>query len=459
MIKSLLYMNIKSSPKTYISDKSGELQSSDFLNHNISVSSLVIITKYMYFYLPANLNLSEKLKSIDKKEVKFLEQYYYFITRISSNKIYNKKNKDDYVHLKFDYLRNIINDRRIIKVRDNLIKMNILEVNHSYQVGNYSKSFKLTDEYANTRSFSKHLISSNLTNKIHKNSFSDFSNNIDKTINLEDVLNNNNISMLTTTYDSYFFSKYKSLIEDITIEEKQVKDYLETLNLDNKQYYNYSEAIERFIDKDFYIKIDIRSGRVYTNITNFPSVLRKFLKYKNNELIEIDIANSQPLLFSLLLDDSKKDVRLFKGLCESGIFYDYFLEKYNKKFEVNKDRSEFKKMFFHKVIFCKKYMNEVYPESKFFKTIFPNVWKSIYSMKVEDYKNLPRQLQKKEADIIIYTVAKELLENNIPVFTIHDSILTIKENVSSVKTKLLKVFESDYNIIPTLTIKGDYLCH
>lgn len=58
--------------------------------------------------------------------------------------------------------------------------------------------------------------------------------------------------------------------------------------------------IRAIADGDFFTVAD-RFGRFHTNLTNLKASLRPFLRYRESKLVNLDIANSQPMVFSLLL--------------------------------------------------------------------------------------------------------------------------------------------------------------
>src|SRR5271157_3223883 len=58
--------------------------------------------------------------------------------------------------------------------------------------------------------------------------------------------------------------------------------------------------IQRIVNGDFFTVVD-RFGRFHTNLTNLKATLRPFLRYRNSHLVNLDIANSQPMIFYLLL--------------------------------------------------------------------------------------------------------------------------------------------------------------
>ena len=58
--------------------------------------------------------------------------------------------------------------------------------------------------------------------------------------------------------------------------------------------------IQRIVNGDFFTVVD-RFGRFHTNLTNLKATLRPFLRYRDSHLVNLDLANSQPMIFCLLL--------------------------------------------------------------------------------------------------------------------------------------------------------------
>jgi hypothetical protein len=135
------------------------------------------------------------------------------------------------------------------------------------------------------------------------------------------------------------------------------------------------------------------------------------------------------------------DVALFIRLCEVGELYRYLSDSWDKHAD------EFKKTFFANVFYPSTskalHKNNGDNLAQRFKHDFPNVWQVLVYHKQDNYKKLPRQMQRLEADIMIGEVVKWFAENKpaVPIFTIHDSILTTKANVLSVRWKIREAFE------------------
>lgn len=62
-------------------------------------------------------------------------------------------------------------------------------------------------------------------------------------------------------------------------------------------------SVDYINTKTFFFKVDAIAGRVHTNITNLSRDLRCFLNYEGKQLINIDISNSQPFLFNILIQE------------------------------------------------------------------------------------------------------------------------------------------------------------
>jgi hypothetical protein len=209
-----------------------------------------------------------------------------------------------------------------------------------------------------------------------------------------------------------------------------------------------------------------RQGRVHTNLANLKSEFRSFLSVGGKHLIILDLKNSQPLLFSLLLkncfslpppslslydvrassESDKKaqelrrkvgfqclptdDAKTFIELCERGTFYEWVMGHLKVPRE---QRDAFKPHFFGRIFYSKrKRLNE---EQKTFQALFPTPWKLLQHLKRADPRNAPLELQRLEAEVVIAGAAAEVMRRfpQAPVYTIHDAILTTGEWVNRVE--------------------------
>ena len=104
-------------------------------------------------------------------------------------------------------------------------------------------------------------------------------------------------------------------------------------------------------------------------------------------------------------------------------------------------RSEFKQMFFADVFFGRN--QAVTPLTELFRREFPAVSGFIQSEKVGDYRVLAQHMQRAESRFVIDIVCRRLMEfhRDIPIITVHDSILTVREHAATVKRIMVEEFQ------------------
>jgi hypothetical protein len=213
-------------------------------------------------------------------------------------------------------------------------------------------------------------------------------------------------------------------------------------------------AVQFIRDKVWHFS-DCPYGRVHSNVTNLKSGLRQFLRIAGKPLVNLDIRNSQPLIFALILQrhygplaGMPDDARRYVELCQEGKFYDVLMIEAG----IPPDRrSDFKRRFFAHVFFC-----ENWPETesaKAFGAAFPSVYAVVRREKEPDYTELAKNLQRAESGLMIGGVATRLMNEapQIPVLTIHDSIMTTPEHAETVRSVMLEEF-AKAGLRPTIKV-------
>jgi hypothetical protein len=171
--------------------------------------------------------------------------------------------------------------------------------------------------------------------------------------------------------------------------------------------------------------------------------------------VNVDIVNSQPLLlipslfpsirctFDVYFGDVGLDLLKYKQLVESGILYDYMMERSGET-----DRAAFKERFFRETLFGRK-------TSKLFCNLFPTIAAELMKIKSKDYRNLARIMQRTESKLMITKICGRLMQDYPDVFiaTIHDSILTTQDNVSKIQEIILEEF-AEYGLSPTIRVES-----
>lgn len=237
-------------------------------------------------------------------------------------------------------------------------------------------------------------------------------------------------------------------------------------------------------DGDYHFKIDDFGRRLHTPITNLKKKYRDFLIYDDERLVEVDIQTSQPFLLIKLLIDEVVDkspkfeyelenihtnhdkinlVNSYAELEGLGQFledvllndlYSVIKEVYYKERGMDISRELFKQPVFE-FLFGKTAKN--HPLYMVFQERYPFVVKYLESIKENDYREISRRLQRFESNLILKKVCNEISKErpDMPIFTIHDSILTTESNVDYLKWTMIRVITKEVGFEPTLSNKPD----
>jgi hypothetical protein len=371
--------------------------------------------KYLYHFIPEKFEYLTKTKTVPHKEFKLKTSYllniiheiilkYYFTSR-------NYIDIDPEEEIKFNLWSLILRRKYGMNYHlylDYLVQNGFITMVSNYYVGKKAKTYKLN--------------------------FFDFN-------TIKDV----------KTVDNILIKKYSKeyLIEAITerdtgpidpvMKKRLAEDlyhikinYEKSLKLLNDQkskgdieinkYFKNKHSVECIKNNHLFFVFD-EYGRFHSNFTILKKEIRQnFLKIDNDEVVEIDIRNSQPLFLALLLqeemDPTDPEINNYIWLVREGLFYDYFLSHNS-----NLTRSDVK-LLTYKVLFGHNGINSV--ENKIFKTVFPKIYEYILDFKKVNgnYKFLAHTLQKMESDFMFGKVVKELYDTipDIKLFTVHDSV-------------------------------------
>jgi hypothetical protein len=197
-------------------------------------------------------------------------------------------------------------------------------------------------------------------------------------------------------------------------------------------------------------------GRFHTTLTSLRRGARRFLTYRGEPLVGLDVRNSQPLVFALLLRkelgslDRYDDVRLYVELCQKGDFYEYLAGEWEIH---DMDRSTFKTQFFKLVFFAK---SSDIPAFVAFCRGFPKVGEVVRRLKPEGNEaHLAQELQRAEANLILGQICTRLartLPPEAPVFTIYDSLLTTPRWAETIRQTMLEEFAA-HDVTPTINFE------
>jgi hypothetical protein len=300
---------------------------------------------------------------------------------------------------------------------------------------------------------------------------------------------------------------------DIEKARQLLYDYFKTISKDEARNKapSYFYKLNEFQRDEYLYNYDFKGGwRFYSILTNMSRKLREFVHYDGKSFVNVDISNSQPFcLLSLfqeefyttekparlgimdaaangdvninylnlkqyiLGDNLGSDFDLFKMLLVNGGLYEYMSKKFFKKFPDDcKVVSNIKKHNKHRDIGfsfsrrenIKQFMLLImYSSNKFnneaisyFNNLFPSVGEFLkIAKKNRNKKDFPVALQRIESEMVINNACNKitLTHTEIPIFTLHDSIITTEGHENTVKKILNDEIVKYIGLEPNLKIE------
>jgi hypothetical protein len=373
-------------------------------------------TKYLYQFIPQKFEYLIKTKVIEYKGVNLKTAYLINIIHELMLKFYfSNRNYIDLApneDIKFNLWSSILRKKygmHYNKYMEYLTDIGFISMTSDYYVGKKAKTYRINPFEINT-------IKKVKTNDaiLAKKSTKEYL-----------------MQSITSYCNSPINPKIrKKLVDDLY--HVQI-DYEKSINLLNdlkkngeieiNKFYKNLHSVESIKSNNLFFKFD-EYGRFHTNFTILKREIRQnFLKIDNEEIIEIDIGNSQPLFLSLLLQEEMEpddpEINNYIWLVRQGLFYEHIINNFN-----NLSRSDVK-LLTYKVLFGHNGINST--ENKIFQSLFPKIYDYIIEYKNvnDNYKSMAHILQRMESDFIFGKVITEIYEKvpGIRLFTVHDSIL------------------------------------
>lgn len=268
-----------------------------------------------------------------------------------------------------------------------------------------------------------------------------------------------------------------------------------------RQYNSALLNIEKIAAGALRISVDHKGFRLHSPLSTLRSSLRNCLVYNGLELVSIDICNCQPYLISLLLNPSfwirdsitdalhiddlyslNKTLQLssrssiimiaergemqassgfevYRELVRGGQFYDHMATLIGNETETETgktDRKAIKTMLFQVLFTDNRFIGQEEAEPKrLFKSQFPGVYQLLNEIKKTGKNHLPILLQQIESHLVLKVISKRIARENpsLPLFTIHDSIVTTAGNEKYVQGIVLQELEEAVGFAPQLKVE------
>lgn len=305
---------------------------------------------------------------------------------------------------------------------------------------------------------------------------------------------------LTIEYKEAFESTKKNYIGESNIRRKNKRIY--AMKAISNNYWSYSR--------------EGNDDRLHSILTSLPKELRKFIKYNKEELISYDIKNCQPFIYSALLKQlinynknlklnksninnkyynkyaftmsdlfsnqlNKKELQVFIDQVIDGTFYEKYGEILYKEqllsidinnkcylvptIEMNKNPYNTKKVFDSKRSAAKYIiLKTLFSSEKYYHTIikvFEKHYSEVYRVtqfikKSSDNKAFfPILLQNIEANFLLDYCTKHIADKypDMPLLTIHDSIITTRKFEEILKDEFEKHLKMYFGLQPKLEVE------
>ncbi len=472
---------------------------------------------YKYGRVPSNLNMVELLEGVDGNKTKkqyLKDGIVYFLSKLSKDNYSQFKKDEGFVILNEEILSNVIGKDRpsiIVKI---LISNDVVEVKN-YRNGHQSRSYRLKEPYITTI-FNEVEFSERIKNKlweyhlkreemdsgtqINNISYTHVFNQFKKNRIQIDI---SNMNIFLKNLGIQLINKHQHL------KKEQYHTYSSILN-----YIGKSIEIAKDINEDkFRMSIANSNKRFHSNLTSLPKIIRPFLTINGDSIGEVDLNASQPYILSTILNDnfilndsnylnlkniypelytdfinlktavpsnkkgnpnymlgiyfSDKELQGLKEFSEFDFSKDFYQHITNKGWETNPEYMSSKKKFRDGRDYIKKHImtllfdkNKTHRNNdsvvKLVKLVYPELNELVERFYVTySQRDISVLLQRVESFLMLQNVCLKIekINQSIPYFTIHDSIITNTNYLETVKTIVQETINNITVKTPGLKIK------
>lgn len=287
--------------------------------------------------------------------IKHIWKLYYILTIIYRGR-WNKSNDEDdynYTIINIKNLRIIVGDKFATKAMRLLIRLGIIYSDRHYIRGYKSKGYNFTKIYD---AFFKPVdapqspsVPPRVLSRIPR-------------INLQ------------TPEHRFLFEN----LQRISLHPSVKEFFAQFKHKSARQNDYYNRSVEFINNKDWSFFYDNVTGRVFNNVTSLPKLLRPYLLLDGQPVIEIDVANCQPLLLLSLYGESDSYEReKYESVVLTGMFYE---SVNNLQKQPYPEREQAKKAVYRRILFGS-LKQKRYNLYKAFATLFPILDKKIDEIK------------------------------------------------------------------------------
>jgi hypothetical protein len=438
----------------------------------------------LYGKIPRGIDIDGLLSNLraNKTKMEFIRNgLVYMIARIHDEQLKNENDK--FILLNHKTLERIIgkgDGDRVSLIKDILLSWNIIEVDGTYHSRHKSLGYKITNDYL-TEDVIKYPYGERIS-KIIKELLVEKNEWDEHEIELTDT---DQYNYINNQFDKHQLTWCNSVYDDLkSIGHEVLESFDRKRGLKNQSIISllsYIGQLVRYINdidnRNYHCSISPSNNRFNSVLTSTPKQLRPYLRINGYSLVEADITSSQPYLLSCILNDRFENEKQngFNLITLYPLLKEYFgiSEKITEGVGLNNHRFfgclfieddipsiqefcsiDFTNDFYEQVIEFGRDNNIQMTREKVKKTMMNFLFNDkieqrdssiviiILEMKFKGLmsffegfhgsftsRRLALLLQKVESHLILDKVVPRILEynNEIPVFTIHDCVLSIPQ--------------------------------
>jgi len=262
-----------------------------------------------------------------------------------------------------------------------------------------------------------------------------------------------------------------------------------------RQYYHARMMLEYFRNQEYPFYVDEKGKRAHTIITRSNALIRKYISFQGQPLVSVDLKNSQPYLLlcltnsqlfskkktknqqttrpsipssvinplfisSIMLGHSSEiftsiEFQEYKNLVSSGNIYEFFEDKLAIKDKELRAGLTKRDIIKYRMMLCLYSKNGGYSGGlkTVFKKYFPKLYGLICELKNTKHNTLAILLQRIESHLILDVICKRISEERptLPLFTIHDCIVTTVGNEQYVAAVIKEEMEKFVGVPPMVS--------
>lgn len=377
---------------------------------------------------------------------------YFFLHLIRWKRIQWQADADGFSRLKWDYLERILGRALLPRLRLKLVQKEIIDWDLSTARGTKCQGFRIRSPYREQKWELITCTDDRLNRRIQAAS----ADGAVAPLGVHD--------WLTAKFETLVFDLPRALAIIPTLPIDPDVALARGIGAAGEYHKILADQCQAIADR-FHETSVCRYGRFHSPLTRLHRALRPTLSVGGRPLVELDIANSQPLFLGLVAREyyrsgmarkrllertfdhpadvyrygrlteancrpcSSSGVEAYIRLCERGEFYESLMRD-------GDDRARFKTDLFREVFFGRNTAKEPRPVRARFVARHPTVAAVLKALKRKDYRLSAWVLQNAEATLIIDVICGRLMRErpDLTVFTIHDSFLVLPDDTKYVKT-------------------------